>query len=59
MYPTDIVLALNRLKIITAMNLAEGWRRVYRDSQFTRFARNGVDLPAFETDVDPPDGVFP
>lgn len=58
-YPTDIVLAPNRLPIVSAMSSAEGWRRVYRDSQFTMFARDGVDLPTFETDSDPPDGVFP
>lgn len=58
-YPTNIVLAPNRLPIVSAMNTVEGWRRVYRDSQFTMFAREGVDLPTFETDAEPPDGVFP
>ena len=58
-YATDIVLAPNRMRVVDAMNSAEGWRRVYRDSQFTMFAREGVELPTFETDDDPADGVFP
>lgn len=58
-YPTDIVLAPNRLDVVDAMDSAQGWRRVYRDSQFSMFAREGIDLPTFETDADPPEGTFP
>jgi hypothetical protein len=58
-YSIDIVLVPNRLKVATAMSSAESWRRIYRDAQFTMFARDGVDLPTIETDADPPDGVFP
>ena len=41
------------------MNSVAGWRRVYRDSQCTMFARDGVRLPTLDTDADPPDGMFP
>ena len=58
-YPTDVVLVPNRLPIATELNQIDGWRRVYRDSQFAMFARDGVELETFETDRDPPDGVFP
>ena len=58
-YATDVVLVPNRLPIATKLTQIDGWRRVYRDSQFAMFARDGVTLPTFETDADPPDGVFP
>lgn len=58
-YPTDIVLVPNRLPVASKLNEIDGWRRVYRDSQFAMFARDGVELATFETDADPPEGVFP
>lgn len=58
-YPTDIVLIPNRLRVATELTHVEGWRRVYHDSQFAMFAREGVELATFETDADPPEGVFP
>ena len=58
-YPTDIVLVPNRLQVASELNQVAGWRRVYRDSQFVMFARDGVELAKFETDTDPPEGVFP
>lgn len=58
-YPTDIVLVPNRLPVASKLNEIDGWRRVYRDSQFAMFARDGVELATFETDADPPEGTFP
>lgn len=58
-YPTDIVLVPNRLRVASELNQVEGWRRVYHDSQFAMFARDGIELNSFDTDADPPDGVFP
>lgn len=58
-YPTDLVLVPNRLRVASEMSQIDGWRRVYRDSQFAMFARDGIALATFETQADPLDGVFP
>lgn len=58
-YPTDLVLAPNKTKVALVIDSVKGWRRVYRDTQCSMFARDGVELPIVETDAVPPDGVFP
>ncbi len=58
-YSTDIVLVPNRLLVASKLNEIDGWRRVYRESQFAMFARDGVELETFETAADPPEGTFP
>lgn len=58
-YPTDIVLVPNRLRVANELTQVEGWRCIYRDAQFTMFARPGLDLPVYESETDPPPGRFP
>ncbi len=58
-YPTDLVLVRSDLKVVKPLDNHAGWRRVYTDPQFILFARDGIDLPAFESNQPAPDGQFP
>jgi hypothetical protein len=58
-YPTNVVLVRSDLKIVKALHSYSGWRQVYKDPQFTMFARSDIDLPVVETSQPADDGRFP